>query len=315
MTHAIISGGAGFIGSNFTHSAVQENWFDEITIIDKLTYASNKKYIPDVDNVNTLFIDIADTPLEVLESADYFYNFAAETHVDRSIESSIIFSESNILSLHRLIENIRNKSIDIKFIQISTDEVYGPIDHGSFSEVDKLNPRNPYSASKAGAEHLLNSYQETYGMKFVITRSSNNYGPRQYNEKLLPKMILNFMNKRSIGLYGDGKQIRDWTYVDDNSHGVYLLSTMGNIGEIYNISANNEMENIEICNLVAKIMNQNFSHVKYIKDRLGHDFRYSINTDKIRALGWRPKTKLEDGLRKTINWYRENQDLYSVSQN
>lgn len=306
MTKVIVSGAAGFIGSNFVHLAIQNDWFDKIVIIDKLTYASNKAFIPKSNKITNYFVDIADTPIDELSDATYFYNFAAETHVDRAITSSIIFTENNVLSLHKLIENIRLNENEIRFIQISTDEVYGSIMKGSFKENDRLDPRNPYSASKAAAEHLISSYHTTYGMDFIITRSSNNYGPHQNREKLLPKMISRFLNNEKIGLYGDGKQIRDWTHVYDNSRGIYLSSTKGTAGDVFNISANDERENIEISKLIADIMGVDGEVYEFIQDRLGHDFRYSIDTDKIRSLGWKPKIDLVDGLKSTIDWYSIN---------
>ncbi|MCY3414834.1 MAG: GDP-mannose 4,6-dehydratase [Candidatus Heimdallarchaeota archaeon] len=307
MTKVIVSGAAGFIGSNFVHLALEQNWFDEIVVIDKLTYAANKDYIPDSPKIKSYFVDIADTPVEELQDADYYINFAAETHVDRAIASSIVFTENNVLSLHKLIETIRLNEIDMRFLHISTDEVYGSILEGSFSENDKLFPRNPYSASKAAAELLINSYMITYNMDFIITRSSNNYGPRQNTEKLLPKMIEKFLKGESIGIYGEGKQIRDWTNVFDNCRGIYTALTSGKTGEVYNISANDERENIEMAKLVSELMDINYDYMEFIEDRLGHDFRYSIATDKIRSLGWKPEIELQDGLLQTIQWYKDNQ--------
>jgi len=305
MSNASVTDGAGFTGSNFVDEALEKDWFDKIYVVDKLTYAGNKDNVPVSDKVDFHEIDLADISNELLSKVDIIYNFAAETHVDNAIKGSLVFSKNNYYSVHKLIERIRHHQTPPKFIQVSTDEVYGQILEGSFTEDSKLNPRNPYSASKAAIDLLLNSYHVTYGSDIIITRSSNNYGPRQHTEKLIPKIIHNFLNDLPIGIYGDGKQIRDWTYVKDNCNGIYVASQKGEAGEIYNISANIEKENIEVVMTILAKLDKSENLIEFVEDRLGHDFRYSISTDKIRKLGWKPTTMFEEGLEKTINWYMQ----------
>jgi dTDP-glucose 4,6-dehydratase len=303
----IVSGGAGFIGSNFVDLALEQNWYSKIYVIDALRYAGRKENVPTDNRVEFLVTDLSDVTPDLLEKCEFYFNFAAETHVDNSIENSLVFSENNYISVHKLLEKIRNSNSNIRLVQISTDEVYGHIFEGSFDEYDRLNPRNPYSATKAAAEMLVNGYVETYGLDAIITRSSNNYGKKQHPEKLLPKMIFNFLSNKPIGLYGAGDQVRDWTYVEDNCSGVELASRKLKKGEILNISANEELTNLEISSKILKIMNlegRREDLITFVDDRLGHDFRYSISTQRIRDLGWKPQTPLDEGLSKTIEWFQ-----------
>ena len=313
----LITGGAGFIGSNFIHFLL-DNYDDQIINIDKLTYAGNLDNLGDISSNNNYEFyqgDILDKKFikKVFDqSIDYVVNFAAETHVDRSIENSNQFIKTNVegtqVLLDRALEcNIKN------FVQISTDEVYGSINKGKFNENNKLKPNNPYSASKASADLLLKAYHNTYNLPVNITRSSNNYGPYQYPEKLIPLFITNIMQDKKIPLYGDGENIRDWIYVKDNCKAIDLVMRKGKRGEIYNIGANNEKSNIEITKAILKIMNKSEDIIKYVEDRPGHDYRYALNNKKIRnELGWNPKISFYKGLRKTINWYQNNEKWWKI---
>ena len=313
----LITGGAGFIGSNFIHYLL-DNYDDQIINIDKLTYAGNLDNLRDISSNNNYEFyqgDILDKKFikKVFDqSIDYVVNFAAETHVDRSIENSNQFIKTNVegtqVLLDRALEcNIKN------FVQISTDEVYGSINKGKFNENNKLKPNNPYSASKASADLLLKAYHNTYNLPVNITRSSNNYGPYQYPEKLIPLFITNIMQDKKIPLYGDGENIRDWIYVKDNCKAIDLVMRKGKRGEIYNIGANNEKSNIEITKAILKIMNKSEDIIKYVEDRPGHDYRYALNNKKIRnELGWNPKISFYKGLRKTINWYQNNEKWWKI---
>ena len=313
----LITGGAGFIGSNFIHYLL-DNYDDQIINIDKLTYAGNLDNLRDISSNNNYEFyqgDILDKKFikKVFDqSIDYVVNFAAETHVDRSIENSNQFIKTNVegtqVLLDRALEcNIKN------FVQISTDEVYGSINKGKFNENNKLEPNNPYSASKASADLLLKAYHNTYNLPVNITRSSNNYGPYQYPEKLIPLFITNIMQDKKIPLYGDGENIRDWIYVKDNCKAIDLVMRKGKRGEIYNIGANNEKSNIEITKAILKIMNKSEDIIKYVEDRPGHDYRYALNNKKIRnELGWNPKISFYKGLRKTINWYQNNEKWWKI---
>jgi len=307
----LITGGAGFIGSNFIHYLL-ENYDDQIITIDKLTYAGNLDNLRDIssaknykfyqgDIINKDFIE------EVFDkSVDYVVNFAAETHVDRSIDNSNKFIKTNVEGTQVLLD--RALECDIKnFVQISTDEVYGSIKKGKFNENNMLNPNNPYAASKAGADFLVKSYNNTYNLPVNITRSSNNYGPYQYPEKLIPLFITNIMQDKKLPLYGDGKNIRDWIYVKDNCRAIDLIMRKGKNGEIYNIGANNEKTNLEITKAILKIMNKDESMIRYVKDRPGHDYRYALNNEKIKSeLEWQPRISFNKGLIKTIKWYQNN---------
>ncbi len=307
----LITGGAGFIGSNFIHYLL-ENYDDQIINIDKLTYAGNLDNLRNIssaknhkfyqgDIINKDFIE------EVFDkSVDYVVNFAAETHVDRSIDNSNKFIKTNVEGTQVLLD--RALECDIKnFVQISTDEVYGSIKKGKFNENNMLNPNNPYAASKAGADFLVKSYNNTYNLPVNITRSSNNYGPYQYPEKLIPLFITNIMQDKKLPLYGDGKNIRDWIYVKDNCRAIDLIMRKGKNGEIYNIGANNEKTNLEITKAILKIMNKDESMIRYVKDRPGHDYRYALNNEKIKSeLEWQPRISFNKGLIKTIKWYQNN---------
>ncbi len=309
----MVTGGAGFIGSNFIHYLL--NKYDDVEVInyDKLTYAGNLDNLRDVESdARYHFIkgDICDKELveKVIKEHEIeeIVNFAAESHVDRSITGPEPFIKTDVLGTFTLLEVSRK--FDIKrYVQISTDEVYGSIEKGSFSEEDPLNPSSPYSASKTGADLLTLAYHKTYGLNTVITRSSNNYGPYQYPEKLIPVLIIRALHNESLPIYGDGTNVRDWLYVEDNCQAIDLVRQKGGKGEIYNIGANDEWRNIDVARLVLKILNKPESLITFVKDRPGHDFRYSLNIEKIKALGWKPLTPFEEGLKKTVEWYVKNE--------
>ena len=303
MKNILITGGLGFIGSFYTKLLVREGY--NISVLDKITYAADIKRIEDVKNYINLYIgDICDKELcsEIIKKHDIniIVNFAAETHVDNSIDGSIEFVKSNFEGVQVLLDICRENDIE-KFVQIGTDEVYGYADKQSFNENDKLRPGNPYSACKAAADLLCLAYFNTYQIPIIISRSSNNYGPFQHEEKFIPKMIIRAIYGKPLLIYGDGKNVCDWLYVKDNAKAIMQIMKNGRIGETYNIGGGNELTN----NYVAEIIATRFSvEIKYIDDRKGHDKRYSINCDKINnELGWKPVKKFEDGLDDTIKWY------------
>jgi dTDP-glucose 4,6-dehydratase len=311
----LVTGGAGFIGSNFIRLLINETDHNVVNL-DKLTYAGNLENLKDIENnPKYKFVkgDIADNELipKLLkeEQIDIIVNFAAETHVDRSIQNADDFIKTDILGTFNLLESAKQSNIK-RFIHISTDEVYGSIENGSFSEDSKLNPRNPYSASKASAELIINSYWNTYKLPIIITRSSNNFGPYQYPEKLIPLMVTNAVEDKDLPVYGDGKQIRDWIHVEDNCRGVLAVMEKGELGQVYNISAGNEVENITIVNSIVKNLQKPESLIKYVKDRPGHDRRYSITNEKIKQLGWQPNFNFDEALQKTIEWYKINEEWW-----
>lgn len=304
----LVTGGAGFIGSNFVHYELKEHPDYEITVLDKLTYAGRKENLQDIwDKITFLKGDIAkkEDVKKAAKNSDCIVNFAAETHVDRSIIEAGTFVLTDVLGVYNLLETTRKFNI-ARFVQISTDEVYGHILKGSFKETDKLNPRNPYSASKASAELLCQAYFETYGLQVIITRSSNNYGPYQHPEKLISKTIIHALLNKPIPVYGTGENVRDWLYVEDNCEAIDLVLHKSKSGEIYNIAANQELENVQTVKVILKLMDKPESLIRFVKDRLGHDLRYSLNTEKIQELGWKPETKFKEGIKKTIEWYKQN---------
>lgn len=312
MKSVLITGGAGFIGSNFVHYVLEKYPSVQVLNLDKLTYAGNLDNLRDIEgDPRYQFIrgDICDKALvaDVFKKfkPDVVFNFAAESHVDRSIGDPDSFIKTDIYGVYILLEASRNFGVH-RFIQISTDEVYGSVEEGSSSEDDPLMPRNPYSASKAGADRLAYSYFATYNIPVIITRASNNYGPYQYPEKLIPLFTTNALDDKRLPLYGDGKNVRDWLYVRDHCEALDLILQKGKIGEVYNIGGGNERTNLEISHIILDYLNKPGDLLVFVKDRLGHDRRYSLNCDKIRALGWSPSHKFDDGIRETINWYRDN---------
>lgn len=301
----LITGGAGFIGSNFVHYILQKHPEDQIVVLDKLTYAGNLNNLKTVmKKIKFIKGDICNRKLveRVAKGIDAIVNFAAESHVDRSIAEPEPFLTTNVLGTQVLMEAARRFEHE-KFVQISSDEVYGSIAKGSFGEEDLLRPSSPYAASKAAADMLVHSYFVTYGLPVLITRSTNNFGPYQHPEKLIPKLIINAISGKPLPIYGNGKNVRDWLYVVDNCQAIDLILRKGKFGEIYNVGAGNEKMNIEIANLILKELGKPKSLIKFVENRLGHDFRYSLDTRKIRNFGWKPNYSFGEALKKTIEWY------------
>ena len=304
----VITGGAGFIGCNFVRMMVNKYPDYEIKVLDNLSYAGSLDNLKDIsDKIEFIKGDITNKEdvENSLKDADAVIHFAAESHVDNSIENPENFVKTNVFGTYTLLEYARRNDID-KFLHISTDETYGSIEEGSFKETDRLDPASPYSASKAGSDLLVNAYYTTYGLNTLITRSSNNFGPYQYPEKLIPVLIKNAIYNNPLPIYGDGLNVRDWIFVDDNCSGVDTIFHKGKIGEIYNIGGGNEKTNLEITKLILKELNKPEELITFVKDRLGHDRRYSIDTTKTKALGWEPKLKFEEALKYTVRWYLEN---------
>jgi dTDP-glucose 4,6-dehydratase len=305
----LVTGGARFIGSNFVHYMLEQHPEDQLVVLDKLTYAGNLANLKDVmKKIRFIRGDICDRKLveKVAGKVNAIVNFAAETHVDRSIAEPGPFLDTNIIGTQVLLEAARKFNHE-KFVQISTDEVYGSIIRGSFKETDPLKPSSPYSASKAAADLLAYSYFITYGVPSVIVRSTNNFGPHQHPEKLIPKLILNAIAGRPLPIYGDGRNVRDWLYVLDNCEAINIVLRKGKVGEVYNVGAGNEKTNLEVASLILEKLDKPKSLIEFVKDRPGHDFRYSLNFRKIMKLGWRPRTSFEEGLDRTVTWYRENE--------
>jgi len=309
----LITGGAGFIGCNFVRYVLEKYPDDEIVVLDKLTYAGRLENLQDVmDKITFIKGDICNREdVKKVGDCDVIFNFAAETHVDRSIIDAGIFVKTDVLGTYNLLEYARTHNIE-KYIQISTDEVYGSIEKGSFKETDPLNPSNPYSASKAGADLLVHSYFVTYNPPVVITRSTNNFGPYQHPEKLIPLSITNALRNKSLPLYGDGKNVRDWIYVTDNCEAIDLILHKGKNGEIYNVAGGNEKTNLEITHLILGELNKPESLIKFVEDRPGHDRRYSLNCENIKKLGWMARYRFEDAIKETIKWYRENEWWWKI---
>jgi len=310
----VVTGGAGFIGSNFVRYMLAEHEDVEIVNLDKLTYAGNLENLRGIeDDPRYTFVqgDICDAAAvgEALRGADAVVNFAAETHVDRSILEAGTFVRTDVMGTYALLQKALAHRV-ARFVQISTDEVYGSIARGSFRETDPLAPNSPYSASKAGADMLVRAFHRTYGLPALITRSSNNYGPRQHVEKLIPLFVTNALEGRTLPLYGDGRNVRDWIYVDDNCRAIDLVGRRGKIGEVYNIGAGEEKPNIEIARRIIELTGADPSLLTLVSDRPGHDRRYSVATRRIKALGWAPKVGFDEGLARTVSWYRRNEDWW-----
>lgn len=315
MKNILVTGGAGFIGSNFVNHILKERDDYFIINLDKLTYAGNLENLVESENhKNYRFIkgDICNAELVNYLFEKYkikhVINFAAESHVDRSILGSSIFYQTNVIGTNVLLEASRRNEVE-KFLQVSTDEVYGSLGaEGLFSETTPLSPNSPYSSSKAGADMMALAFYHTYGMPVVLTRCSNNYGPFQFPEKLIPLMIINSLNDKKLPVYGDGMNVRDWIYVIDHNRAIDLVFEKGRTGEVYNIGASNEMPNIKIIQLILQHLKKSDSLIEYVKDRLGHDRRYAIDSTKIQTeLGWKPRFTFEEAIQFTIDWYLKNE--------
>ena len=314
----LVTGGAGFIGSNFVRYMLNKHQDYKIVNLDLLTYAGNIKSLDDIkDNPNYLFVkgDITDNKLvdKIVSDnkIDVIINFAAESHVDRSITNPDIFIKTNVLGTQNLLEVAKKYKIE-KFFQISTDEVYGSLGKtGFFTEKTPLSPNSPYSASKASADLLVMAYHHTFGLNVNITRCSNNYGPYQFPEKLIPLFITNALDDKQVPLYGDGLNVRDWLFVEDHCSAIDTVLHKGKNGEIYNIGGNNEKTNKYITDTILKYLGKDGSLIKYVTDRLGHDRRYAIDATKIKEeLGWQPQYKFEQAIEKTIKWYLDNKQWW-----
>lgn len=314
----LVTGGAGFIGSNFVRYMVKKYPEYNIVNLDSLTYAGNLENLKDIEELsNYKFVkgDIADrqfiNQLFKEEKFDYVLNFAAESHVDRSITNPDIFIQTNIQGAQVLLDAAKNAEVK-KYLQVSTDEVYGTLgETGYFTEETPLASNSPYSSSKAGADLLVRAYHETFGLPVNITRCSNNYGPFHFPEKLIPLMIINALNDKQLPVYGDGLNVRDWLHVEDHCQAIDLVLHKGKNGEVYNVGGNNERTNIEIVKTILKALDKPESLIKYVTDRPGHDRRYAIDATKLREeLGWSPKYNFDTGIEKTIKWYLENQDWW-----
>lgn len=309
MKHILVTGGAGFIGSNFIRYILKKHDVS-VTNLDKLTYAGNLDNLRDVESdPRYRFVkgDICDAGVvdPLVKEVDTIINFAAESHVDRSIGKPDDFIKTDIFGVFVLLEACRKHGIQ-KFVQISTDEVYGSIESGFFSETDTLMPSSPYAASKAGADRLAYSYFVTYGVPVVIPRSSNNYGPNQYPEKLISLFITNALDNKELPVYGDGQNIRDWIYVTDNCEAIECVMSKGQNGEVYNIGSGNEKTNLEITEMILKSLDKPQKLISYVEDRKGHDKRYALRFEKIQALGWKQKHTFEEAMQETILWYSQN---------
>ncbi|MDD5363201.1 MAG: dTDP-glucose 4,6-dehydratase [Ignavibacteria bacterium] len=317
MKNILVTGGAGFIGSNFVKYMLQ-NYDYQIVNLDKLTYAGNLENLTDIENhKNYSFIkgDICDEVIVEKTLKDYhidtIINFAAESHVDRSILGPKEFIVTNVIGTQTLLETARKIGIE-KYLQVSTDEVYGSLPEDrpdlKFTELTPITTNSPYSASKASADLLVNAYYHTFKMPVLTTRCSNNYGPYQFPEKLIPLMIAKAVDGRKLPVYGDGKNVRDWLYVEDHCSAICEVVHKGKIGEVYNIGGNNEWYNIDIVKLILKLLGKTEEHIDYVKDRPGHDRRYAIDSTKIKnELGWEPAYKFDNGIEKTIKWYVDNE--------
>ncbi|MBI5105400.1 MAG: dTDP-glucose 4,6-dehydratase [Solirubrobacterales bacterium] len=303
----LVCGGAGFIGSNFVRQRVRDHG-DEVVVLDKMTYAGRRENLQDleVELVVGAIEDADAVEAAVGQGFDAVVNFAAETHVDRSISGPEAFVETNCRGTMVLLEAARRHDV-ARYVQISTDEVYGSIDEGSFTEESPLQPSSPYSATKTGGDLIVSSYFHTYGLETVICRGSNNYGPYQYPEKLIPLMVLNAFHGDKLPVYGDGMQVRNWLYVEDFGRGISHVLSHGAPGEVYNIGGPEECPNIDVVKRIIALTGNDESLIEYVTDRPGHDRRYSLGSEKVRALGWEAQVHFAEGLEKTVQWYRDNE--------
>ena len=315
MVEVLVTGGAGFIGSNFVRYALRTHPDWRVTTLDKLTYCGRLETLQDVmADPRHRFVkgDIGDELVSapLVRASEIVVHFAAETHVDRSLQSAGEFIHTDVFGTFVLLEAARQAPNLRRFVQISTDEVYGSVPTGASKETDELRPRNPYSASKAGADRLAYSYWATYQVPVVITRASNNYGPNQFPEKVIPLFITNALEDRGLPLYGDGLNVRDWLHVEDHCRGVDLLLEKAESGEVYNIGGGNEIPNVELTRRILQLTGKPDTLITPVADRVGHDRRYALDTTKLKRLGWTPQVAFADGLRATVDWYRDNRSWW-----
>ena len=305
----LVCGGAGFIGSTFVRERVRVHG-DELTVLDKLTYAGRRENLQEVESDIQFMQGAIEDPAAVAEAisshppCEAIVNFAAETHVDRSISGPEEFIITNMQGTHVLLEAARERGL--RYLQVSTDEVYGSIETGSFTEESPLQPSSPYSATKTGADLLVSSYFHTYGLETVICRGSNNYGPHQYPEKLIPLMILNALAADQLPVYGDGKNVRNWLFVEDFARGIGHALEHGAPGEVYNCGGPDECDNLTVVRKILELTGRDESLIEFVTDRPGHDRRYSLSSEKLRGLGWQGEVRFEEGLARTVEWYRDN---------
>lgn len=305
----LVTGGAGFIGSNFVHHRLETSPDDEIVVLDKLTYAGRRENLEGLpaDRCRLVEADIADREAtrKALEGCDAVINFAAESHVDRSIEAPGEFITTDVFGTFVLLEAARDAGI--RHLQISTDEVYGSIDEGSFTERSPIEPSSPYSASKAGGDLLVRAFNHTYGADALVIRASNNYGPRQHPEKLIPLTILNAIHSDPVPVYGNGMQVRNWLFVRDFCTAIDTVLAQGEAGQVYNAGGPDELPNIEVVKIILRLAGADEELITHVDDRLGHDVRYSLGSDKTGGLGWEAEVSFEEGIARTVDWYRENE--------
>jgi len=319
----LVTGGAGFIGSNFVRKSLDGTFLgiSSVTVLDKFTYAGNRANLESVLDKKSLTLvkgDICDFALvqSLLNENDVVVNFAAESHVDRSIESSKEFIRTNVVGVQVLLDALKQEGKIKRLLQVSTDEVYGSISFGSWKEESSLLPNSPYAASKAGGEFLARSYFQTHSLDVVITRSSNNYGPFHFPEKLIPLFITNLIEGKKIPIYGNGMNVRDWLHVDDHCQGIYKVLIGGRSGQIYNIGGGAELNNLQLTNMILKMMGAEESSIEFVKDRKAHDLRYSLDWSKIKnELEYQPVINIEEGLRSTIDWYMANTSWWKPLKN
>ena len=303
----LVTGAAGFIGSTYVRIAGEEH---EIVVLDKLTYAGRPENLPDGTELIEGAIEDPAVVREAMQGADAIVNFAAESHVDRSIDDQDAFARTHVIGTGVLLDAARELGVG-RYLQVSTDEVYGSIESGSFTESSPLDPSSPYSATKAGGDLLVSAYAHTHGIEAVICRGSNNYGPRQYPEKLIPLCVLNALHGDALPVYGDGKQVRNWLYVEDFCAGIHTVLAKGKAGEVYNVGGPDECENIEVVRRILELTGRDESLIEYVKDRPGHDRRYSLSSDKLKTeVGWEAEVRFEDGLERTVAWYRDNEEWW-----
>jgi dTDP-glucose 4,6-dehydratase len=305
----LVTGGAGFIGSTYVRVALDARPGDELVVLDKLTYAGRRENLADVEDRITFVegaIEDPDAAREAMQGCDAVVNFAAESHVDRSIADQDVFARTHVIGTSVLLDAARELDVN-RYVQVSTDEVYGSIQEGSFTESSPLNPSSPYSATKAAGDLLVSAHVHTYGIEALICRGSNNYGPRQYPEKLIPLCVLNALAGDHLPVYGDGRQVRNWLYVEDFARAIDTVLQKGTPGEAYNVGGPDEEENLHVVHRILELTGRDESLIEHVTDRPGHDRRYSLSSDKVRALGWEPLTYFEAGLPKTVDWYRDNE--------
>jgi dTDP-glucose 4,6-dehydratase len=300
----LVTGAAGFIGSTYLRLVQDEH---EVVVLDKLTYAGRRENLPDGIELVVGAVEDRGLVMELAEGMDAIVNFAAESHVDRSIADQDAFARTHVIGTGALLDAARERGVG-RFLQVSTDEVYGSIPEGSFTERSPLDPSSPYSATKAGGDLLVAAHAHTFGIEALICRGSNNYGPRQYPEKLIPLCILNALHGDPLPVYGDGLQVRNWLYVEDFARGIQTVLERGRSGEAYNVGGPDECENLEVVRRILELTGRDDSLIEYVRDRPGHDRRYSLSSDKLREeLGWQARVRFDEGLARTVDWYRDNE--------